>query len=197
MHYETAAGRRFDFECQLPYNSVKMHCLHKDSRHSGRATQKSPSPANANSPSNGQRIMNDFALEKVISNRKTLERVLDNLKEGIIAHDTDRRIYYFNREAERITGYRREEVLGRDCHEVFGSPFCGKNCQFCHDRPIKTGQKRICHQYHDPIRRVPSHRNDDHHDAEPGRTVRGGPFLFSGCNGSAAAPDRGRKTHPV
>ncbi len=78
--------------------------------------------------------MTEFVLEKVISNRKNLERVLDNLKEGIIAHDMDRRIYFFNREAERITGYHRKEILGRDCHEAFGNPFCGEHCSFCDDR---------------------------------------------------------------
>jgi PAS domain S-box-containing protein len=43
----------------------------------------------------------------------------------------DRRIFFFNREAERITGYSREDVLGRDCHEAFGSPLCGGRCAFC------------------------------------------------------------------
>ncbi|MEW6425948.1 MAG: PAS domain-containing protein, partial [Bacillota bacterium] len=46
------------------------------------------------------------------------DRILDNLSEGIVAHDLYRRIFYFNSGAEKITGYRREEVLGRDCHEV-------------------------------------------------------------------------------
>lgn len=78
--------------------------------------------------------MPDTKLNHLISNRKNLERVLDNLKEGIIAHDLDRRIFFFNRQAEHITGYRREEILGRDCHEAFGFPFCGERCSFC-DRP--------------------------------------------------------------
>jgi PAS domain S-box-containing protein len=65
-----------------------------------------------------------------------LETVLDNLKEGIIAHDMDRRIFFFNKEAERITGYRRREILGRDCHDAFGSPFCGEHCAFCVDDPV-------------------------------------------------------------
>ena len=64
-----------------------------------------------------------------------LEHVLDNLAEGIIAHDMQRRIFFFNQEAERITGYHRNEVLGKDCHEAFGSPFCGERCAFDTDSP--------------------------------------------------------------
>ena len=79
--------------------------------------------------------MSDYSLENLICHRDNLENVLDNLKEGIIAHDMDRVIFFFNTEAERITGYRREEVLGRDCHEAFGSPFCGERCVFCEDSP--------------------------------------------------------------
>jgi PAS domain S-box-containing protein len=47
----------------------------------------------------------------------------------------NRRIFFFNKEAERITGYSRQEILGRDCHEAFGSPFCGEHCAFCVDDP--------------------------------------------------------------
>jgi PAS domain S-box-containing protein len=71
-------------------------------------------------------------LVQAIAARENLERILDNLKEGIVAHDLRRRIFFFNREAERITGYSREEVLGHDCHAAFGDPFCGERCSFCH-----------------------------------------------------------------
>ena len=77
--------------------------------------------------------MSDASLEHLFSNRKNLERILDNLKEGIIAHDNHRRIFFFNQEAETITGYNRKDVLGKDCHDVFGSPFCGEHCAFCDD----------------------------------------------------------------
>lgn len=80
--------------------------------------------------------MEQSALKKIIANQKNLERVLDNLKDGIIAHDLNRRIFYFNRQAEKITGFNREEVLGEDCHEVFGSPLCGENCAFCENKPL-------------------------------------------------------------
>ncbi|MHC4886289.1 MAG: sigma-54 interaction domain-containing protein, partial [Planctomycetota bacterium] len=32
---------------------------------------------------------------------------------------------------EAITGFPRHEVIGRDCHEVFGGNFCGARCSFC------------------------------------------------------------------
>ncbi len=75
--------------------------------------------------------MSQKPLVDTIASRENLIRVLDNLKEGIIAHDMQRRIYFFNAEAERVTGYAREEVLGKDCHDVFEGPFCGQRCSFC------------------------------------------------------------------
>jgi PAS domain S-box-containing protein len=77
--------------------------------------------------------MSEAMISKILSDKKNLEHVLDNLKIGIIAHDLSRRIFYFNKEAERITGYDRKELLGKDCHEVFGEPFCGGQCSFSGD----------------------------------------------------------------
>ena len=70
--------------------------------------------------------------------RENLSLVIDNLKQGIIAHKPDRTITFFNRAAEQITGYSREELLGRDCHKVFGTPFCGDRCSFCNETPDFT-----------------------------------------------------------
>jgi PAS domain S-box-containing protein len=73
-------------------------------------------------------------LAALVQARRNSEMVLDNLQEGIIAHDLDRRIFFFNKAAERMTGYRREEVVGRDCHLVFPGNFCGGKCSFrCND----------------------------------------------------------------
>jgi PAS domain S-box-containing protein len=62
--------------------------------------------------------------------RKDLEDILDNLPVGILVHGLDRRLLFFNRVAEEVTGYGRDEILGRDCHAAFGSPFCGGRCTF-------------------------------------------------------------------
>lgn len=72
-------------------------------------------------------------LETLIQVRQNSEMVLDNLQEGIIAHDLERRIFFFNQAAERITGYSRQDVLGQDCHLVFPGNFCGGKCSFCQE----------------------------------------------------------------
>jgi PAS domain S-box-containing protein len=73
--------------------------------------------------------------DDLLRDKRNLEQILDNLMEGIIAHDRGRRILFFNRAAEEITGYTKGEVVGRDCHEVFASPFCGERCSFCGSAP--------------------------------------------------------------
>ncbi len=43
--------------------------------------------------------------------------LLDNLYDGVYFVDVERRITYWNRGAERLTGYKAEEVLGEYCRE--------------------------------------------------------------------------------
>jgi len=62
--------------------------------------------------------------------------ILENITDGIIAHDMNRKVFYFNRAAEQITGYRREEALNRDCHAIFPGRLCGGKCSFCEGPPI-------------------------------------------------------------
>ncbi len=77
--------------------------------------------------------MND--LRHTITDIDNVALVLENLKLGIIAHTPDRIVTFFNKEAERITGYLKEEVIGKDCHLVFKTPFCGQRCSFCEGTP--------------------------------------------------------------
>jgi PAS domain S-box-containing protein len=73
-------------------------------------------------------------IESIRQVRQTLGSLLDNLTDGVLAHDLDRRIYFFNRAAQAITGYEYGDVVGRDCHEVFPDRFCGGDCAFCTDQ---------------------------------------------------------------
>lgn len=54
--------------------------------------------------------------------------ILDHFPEGVFLINTRWQIGYFNHMAEEITGYRREEVLGKFCWDVFRADLCHKNC---------------------------------------------------------------------
>jgi PAS domain S-box-containing protein len=55
-------------------------------------------------------------------------RILDNLSDGILALDLDWRIVELNAAAERLTGFSREQALGRHCYELLRSTRCGDAC---------------------------------------------------------------------
>jgi len=80
-------------------------------------------------------LCRDGYLESFRESRRLTNRLLDHVSDGIMAHDMNRKIFCFNKGAEEITGYRAEEVLGRDCHDVFPGNFCGGKCLFCETEP--------------------------------------------------------------
>ncbi len=47
--------------------------------------------------------------------------VLESIPDGVFTVDGERRIVYFNSAAERITGWGRQEVIGRFCGEVMAA----------------------------------------------------------------------------
>lgn len=57
-----------------------------------------------------------------------LEEVLDCLDEGAFTIDSDWRITHFNRAAEEITGWSRQQVCGRHCYEVMRANICNGGC---------------------------------------------------------------------
>ncbi len=72
------------------------------------------------------------------------EGILDNLYDGIYFVDRDRKITYWNKAAERITGFRRSEVMGTHCHDRVlnhiddkGNPLCHGECPLA--KCIETG----------------------------------------------------------
>ena len=53
---------------------------------------------------------------------------LDNLGEAVFSINTRWRITGFNSRAEEVTGFRRQEVLGRFCWDIFKSDRCQTDC---------------------------------------------------------------------
>ena len=87
-----------------------------------------------------RRLVDDFFergyLDTFVAARRNEALILENISDGIIAHDTERRIIFFNRAAEKITGYSREEIMNKDCHAVFPGNFCGGKCVFPDSGPV-------------------------------------------------------------
>lgn len=54
--------------------------------------------------------------------------ILDSIADGVFTIDTDRKITTFNRAAEKITGYTKEEAVGKFCHEIFRASICRSAC---------------------------------------------------------------------
>ena len=56
------------------------------------------------------------------------EAVLRSISDGVFTVDLDGRITCFNRAAEEITGFSREEAIGQSCKTIFRSQICKDAC---------------------------------------------------------------------
>ncbi len=54
--------------------------------------------------------------------------ILDSVADGVFTVDDNWQITSFNRAAETITGWKREEVIGKKCSGIFHSSVCGEQC---------------------------------------------------------------------
>jgi PAS domain S-box-containing protein len=54
--------------------------------------------------------------------------IFEHIPHGIFTVDKDGTITSFNRAAEKITGWRRDEVIGTQCAKVFRSDHCEHSC---------------------------------------------------------------------
>jgi PAS domain S-box-containing protein len=65
---------------------------------------------------------------------KQLVATFERAADGAVILDTDNKVMFWNAAAERLLGFRAEEVIGRPCHEVMrgktikGHPLCARPC---------------------------------------------------------------------
>lgn len=60
-------------------------------------------------------------LSTLTQDRHVQDELLGLLEEGVMILDEKQRIYLFNTAATRITGFQRDEVMGRHCSAVLGA----------------------------------------------------------------------------
>ncbi len=56
------------------------------------------------------------------------DEVLDSIGEGLVTVDKNFKVNFFNRAAEQITGYQRNEVIGQFCKYVLKCELCETKC---------------------------------------------------------------------
>ncbi len=67
--------------------------------------------------------------------------ILDSVADGVFTINEKGEITFFNRAAEEITGFAREEALGHNCFDIFRANICQTNCAL--KETIKTGREII------------------------------------------------------
>jgi PAS domain S-box-containing protein len=60
--------------------------------------------------------------------KELFENILESMEGGVLVIDKDCRIIYFNRSAEEVTGFTKEEAINQDCHQIFQSELCNDEC---------------------------------------------------------------------
>ncbi|MBT3221476.1 MAG: sigma 54-interacting transcriptional regulator [Proteobacteria bacterium] len=81
-------------------------------------------------------------LSALTEERERRDKIIDGLADGIMVHDDHQIIYAFNSAAEALTGYSRDEVIGKHCHQIFGERgLCGGQCDFQHGAPAPFARK--------------------------------------------------------
>ncbi len=63
--------------------------------------------------------------------KESFEGIIENLHDGLYFVDTDRKIIYWNKAAERISGYSAAEVIGRSCSDNILTHVDGEGNQLC------------------------------------------------------------------
>jgi len=64
---------------------------------------------------------------------------LENISEGVLTIDLQKRITYFNPAAEAITGFKAKEAIGQYCFDIFRADICESRC--CFDEALDCGNR--------------------------------------------------------
>ncbi|MCK7527967.1 MAG: PAS domain-containing protein [Ignavibacteriales bacterium] len=66
------------------------------------------------------------------------DTILNSLAEGVITVDKEFKITFINEAASSMTGFQKDEVIGKICKNVFKSEYCSENCPIA--RILKFGK---------------------------------------------------------
>jgi PAS domain S-box-containing protein len=73
--------------------------------------------------------------------------IFDSITDGVFTVDENCIVTSFNQAAERITGFRAEEAIGKHCFEIFRTEICHKSCALrdtlANHRPVEHARVTI------------------------------------------------------
>ncbi len=84
-------------------------------------------------------------------NAPYMDNLINTLNEAVFVYDENMKIRHFNAAAEKITGFRKEEVIGKECVTLFDKSLCLNNCALCQTVKNHTGKNRV--QFESPFMR--------------------------------------------
>jgi diguanylate cyclase (GGDEF)-like protein/PAS domain S-box-containing protein len=95
-----------------------------------------------------------------VATEEFYKSLLDNLSDGVYFVDLERRILYWNRGAEHITGFAATDVIGQRCADGLLMHVDGEGCLLCHDETCPAAESM---RSRTPLeRRVFLHHRDGH-----------------------------------
>lgn len=112
--------------------------------------------------------------DKITSQSNELKAIINSMGSGLFTIDQEWRITSFNKAAERITGYKAEEVLGEKCEEVFHSEACSSECPL--ERALKSDSYVLSNDFfikNKEGRRIPISASTSPLKNESGRIIGG------------------------
>jgi PAS domain S-box-containing protein len=78
---------------------------------------------------------------ELIDQKNKLDAIFNSNIEGTFTIDNDWNITSFNSSAEKVTGYKKSEAIGKKCWEIFNSPVCRNGCHM--EQTLQKGKVMI------------------------------------------------------
>ncbi len=79
--------------------------------------------------------------QELIDQKNKLDAIFNSNIEGTFTIDNDWNVTSFNRSAEKITGFKKSEAIGRKCWEIFNSSLCRNGCHM--EQTMHKGKSTI------------------------------------------------------
>lgn len=78
---------------------------------------------------------------ELVDQKNKLDAIFNSNIEGTFTIDEDWNVTSFNTSAEKITGYKENEAIGKKCWEIFNSAICRNGCHM--EQTLKKGKPTI------------------------------------------------------